>query len=145
MGPVERVVRRLRVNVGALAVCNGACAVAVFEALRSMACIHCLPEYHFMIENIAILILNTIALIATLVARSEFSKALREIDKLSSSRDSLRNDASSSFALSHVSTFDRNSDPGTPYSCCASNLATATGPRFSSFASVEGDIETPNV
>jgi hypothetical protein len=43
-----------------------------------------------MISYAAIIILNTIALIAILVARSELSKALREIDKLSSSRASDR-------------------------------------------------------
>ncbi len=39
-----------------------------------------------MIVDIAIIILNTIALIAMLVARRELSKALRAIDKVSSSR-----------------------------------------------------------
>ena len=45
-------------------------------------------EYHSMTFWIAITMLNTIALIAMLVARSELRKALREIDKLSSSRAS---------------------------------------------------------
>ena len=52
-----------------------------------------------MIESIAMLILNTIALIAILVARSELAKALREIDKLSSSRASLRAEAADARSL----------------------------------------------
>jgi hypothetical protein len=55
-----------------------------------------------MISSIAILILNIIALIAILVARSELNKALREIDKLSSSR------ASFSAASRAVTTQDAN-------------------------------------
>jgi len=51
-----------------------------------------------MISYIAIIILNTIAIIAIMVARSELIKALREIDKLSSSRASFRID---SFSKSH--------------------------------------------
>ena len=76
-----------------------------------------------MIESIAMLILNTIALIAILVARSELAKALREIDKLYSSRASLRAEAadarSASFIFTQPSTAIRCSEPsagGTPCS-----------------------------
>lgn len=58
-----------------------------------------------MISSVAIMILNTIALIAILVARSELPRALRKIDKFSSSRFSPRaaaaEDRASSLRRSH--------------------------------------------
>lgn len=67
-----------------------------------------------MISYIAILILNIIALIAILVANRELSKALREIDKLSSSRASDRaaaaEERASSLRRSHSMTIGISSE-----------------------------------
>lgn len=47
-------------------------------------------DNHFIISSIAMLMLNVIALIAILVARSELRKAFREIERFSSERASER-------------------------------------------------------
>lgn len=78
-------------------------------------------------------------------AAEELERAALAMLSDSSSRNSLRDDASSSFALSQDSTSNLKSDPGTPNSCCASNLATAAGLSSSRCASVDGDIVKPNV
>ena len=91
-----------------------------------------------MIESMAMLILNTIALIAILVARSELAKALREIDKLSSSRASLRAEAadarSVSFSFSQPSTASLCSEPSAGGMPCSSPLRTESSPIASSLA-----------
>jgi FtsZ-interacting cell division protein ZipA len=71
-----------------------------------------------MISYFAIIILNTIALIAILVANREFSKALREMDKFSSSRASDRADEatcrSNNLAAIHWLISSRIVEPGRP-------------------------------
>ena len=71
-------------------------------------------------------------------ARTAVAAAARAMELASSSRASRLASASSDLECSQVSTSARKSEPGTPYSCCASNLATTTGPSSSSRARVVG-------
>lgn len=99
-----------------------------------------------MISSVAILMLNIIALIAILVARSELRKAFREIKRFSSERTSARAAADKVLFLSSCSNqFSANSLSVGPQARSESFNRTSSTPSASSFAlktsPMVGDIQ----